>query len=53
MGLNEKLKLDFKGEGVPFMPHPNDATMEWAFITMDGLWLWSFVNTALQTLNFL
>lgn len=51
MGLNEKLDLDFKGEGKPFIPHPNDKL--WSGISLPWMAYGYGVSlTPLQTLTF-
>ena len=51
MGLNEKLNLDFKGEGKPFIPHPNDKL--WSGISLPWMAYGYGVSlTPLQTLTF-
>ncbi len=51
MGLNEKLSLDFKGEGKPFIPHPNDKL--WSGISLPWMAYGYGVSlTPLQTLTF-
>lgn len=52
MGLNEKLDLDFKGEGRPFIPHPNDKKI-WSGISLPWMAYGYGVSlTPLQTLTF-
>ncbi|NQY28060.1 MAG: transpeptidase family protein [Flavobacteriaceae bacterium] len=51
MGLNEKLGLNFKGEGKPFIPHPNDKL--WSGISLPWMAYGYGVSlTPLQTLTF-
>jgi len=51
MGLNNKLDLDFKGEGKPFIPHPNDKM--WSGISLPWMAYGYGVSlTPLQTLTF-
>ena len=51
MGLNEYLGLDFKGEGKPKIPHPNDAS--WSGISLPWMAYGYGVSlTPLQTLTF-
>jgi len=51
MGLNDKLDLDFKGEGRPFIPHPNDKM--WSGISLPWMAYGYGVSlTPLQTLTF-
>ena len=51
MGLNDKLDLDFKGEGKPFIPHPNDKM--WSGISLPWMAYGYGVSlTPLQTLTF-
>ncbi|PHS07425.1 MAG: penicillin-binding protein [Kordia sp.] len=51
MGLNEKLGLNFKGEGKPFIPHPNDEL--WSGISLPWMAYGYGVSlTPLQTLTF-
>jgi len=52
MGLNDKLGLDFKGEGKPFIPHPNDKKI-WSGISLPWMAYGYGVSlTPLQTLTF-
>jgi len=52
MGLNDKLGLDFKGEGKPFIPHPNDKKI-WSGISLPWMAYGYGVSlTPLQTLAF-
>ena len=52
MGLNEKLGLSIKGEGVPFIPHPNDKK-NWSGITLQWMAFGYNVSmTPLQILTF-
>jgi len=51
MGLNETLGLDFKGEGKPFIPHPNDKS--WSGISLTWMaWGYGVSLTPLQVLTF-
>lgn len=51
MGLNEQLGLEFKGEGVPKIPHPNDK--DWSGISLQWMaWGYGVSLTPLQTLTF-
>lgn len=51
MGLNKKLNLGFKGEGVPLIPHPNDA--KWSGLSLPWMaYGYGVELTALQTLTF-
>jgi len=51
MGLNERLSLDFKGEGKPVIPHPNDAS--WSGISLPWMAYGYGVSlTPLQILTF-
>ena len=51
MGLNDKLDLAFKGEGRPFIPHPNDKM--WSGISLPWMAYGYGVSlTPLQTLTF-
>jgi cell division protein FtsI (penicillin-binding protein 3) len=51
MGLNEELGLDFKGEGKPFIPHPNDNL--WSGISLPWMaWGYGVSLTPLQVLTF-
>ncbi len=51
MGLNEPLGLDFKGEGKPIIPHPNDAS--WSGISLPWMAYGYGVSlTPLQILTF-
>ncbi len=51
MGLNENLGLDFKGEGKPLIPHPNDKL--WSGISLTWMaWGYGVSLTPLQTLTF-
>lgn len=51
MGLNEKLRLPFKGEGRPYIPHPNDEN--WYGTTLPWMAYGYGVSlTPLQTLTF-
>jgi len=51
MGLNDRLGLDFKGEGEPFIPHPNDKL--WSGISLPWMAYGYGVSlTPLQTLTF-
>ncbi len=51
MGLNETLKLNFKGEGKPVIPHPNDAS--WSGISLPWMAYGYGVSlTPLQILTF-
>jgi len=52
MGLNDKLGLDFKGEGKPFIPHPDDKKV-WSGISLPWMAYGYGVSlTPLQTLTF-
>ncbi|WP_340065617.1 penicillin-binding protein [Ascidiimonas aurantiaca] len=52
MGLNEKLGLSIKGEGTPFIPHPNDKK-NWSGITLQWMAFGYNVSmTPLQVLTF-
>ena len=51
MGLNEMLDLDFKGEGKPFIPHPDDKL--WSGLSLPWMAYGYGVSlTPLQTLTF-
>ncbi|MFD0963495.1 penicillin-binding protein [Pseudofulvibacter geojedonensis] len=51
MRLNEQLGLEFKGEGVPKIPHPNDK--DWSGISLQWMaWGYGVSLTPLQTLTF-
>jgi cell division protein FtsI (penicillin-binding protein 3) len=51
MGLNEELGLNFKGEGKPFIPHPNDKL--WSGISLPWMaWGYGVSLTPLQVLTF-
>jgi len=51
MGLNDKLGLEFKGEGKPFIPHPDDKL--WSGISLPWMAYGYGVSlTPLQTLTF-
>lgn len=52
MGLNKKLGLSIKGEGEPFIPHPNDKK-NWSGITLQWMaYGYNVSLTPLQTLAF-
>ncbi|XLS29976.1 penicillin-binding protein [Flavobacteriaceae bacterium M23B6Z8] len=52
MGLNKKLGLSIKGEGVPYIPHPNDRK-NWSGITLQWMaYGYNVSFTPLQTLTF-
>jgi cell division protein FtsI (penicillin-binding protein 3) len=51
MGLNEELGLNFKGEGKPFIPHPDDKL--WSGISLPWMaWGYGVSLTPLQVLTF-
>jgi cell division protein FtsI (penicillin-binding protein 3) len=51
MGLNEELGLNFKGEGKPFVPHPDDKL--WSGISLPWMaWGYGVSLTPLQVLTF-
>lgn len=51
MGLNNKLGLSIKGEGVPYIPHPDDNS--WSGITLQWMaYGYNVSLTPLQTLTF-
>ena len=41
MGLSNQLGLSIKGEGEPIDTLPWRQKLEWNFIAMDGIWIWS------------
>lgn len=52
MGLNNELGLSIKGEGVPYIPHPNDKK-NWSGITLQWMaYGYNVSMTPLQTLTF-
>jgi cell division protein FtsI (penicillin-binding protein 3) len=52
MGLNKKLGLSIKGEGSPYIPHPNDKK-SWSGITLQWMaYGYNVSLTPLQTLAF-
>ncbi|WP_340200144.1 penicillin-binding protein [Ascidiimonas sp. W6] len=52
MGLNNKLGLSIKGEGKPYIPHPNDKK-NWSGITLQWMaYGYNVSLTPLQTLTF-
>ena len=45
MGLNQTLNLPIIGEGIPKIPHPSDSDWDGLRLTMDGIWIWSQLNS--------